>query len=116
HRRARQHGGLADFAAQLEAVGIRQHDIEQDQVGLPPFQLLERALLAGEDLGEIALASQIIFEQRGQLRLILDNCDLLRHPRYLYLTVKRGAMAASTLRLMTLVRMAAPPSCRHTAG
>ena len=63
HGRARQNGGLADLAAQLEAVGIGQHDVQQDQVGLPVFQLFQRSLVAREDLGQVTLAGQIVFEQ-----------------------------------------------------
>jgi hypothetical protein len=40
-------GALADLAAQLEPVGLREHQVEQDDVGRLGLQQLERAGAVG---------------------------------------------------------------------
>src|ERR1051326_7255063 len=50
YRRARQHCGLADLAAELEAIDIGQHDVQQDEIGLGEFEGLEGALRTAKHL------------------------------------------------------------------
>ncbi|SPF49561.1 hypothetical protein SBA4_4090016 [Candidatus Sulfopaludibacter sp. SbA4] len=74
-----QHGRLADQPAQLEAVYLGKHDVQQDEVRLGLFQGFESALGAVQKLGLIALPAQVVIDERGQLVLVFHDSDSLGH-------------------------------------
>ena len=79
HRSARQHGGLADLAAQLEAVDVGQHDVEHDEIRLAFLQGLQGSLGSAENLGLITVAGKVVVQQRGEFGLVLHDGDSLGH-------------------------------------
>ena len=79
HRRARQHRGVPDLAAQLKAVQIGQHDVQQDQIGLGLLQRAQGAFRAAEQLRLIPMADEVVLDQRGKLRFILHDGNFFRH-------------------------------------
>ena len=77
--RLRQLGIVADAFADIEPVGIGQHDIQQDQVGPHAAAKFERAL-AGLRPGEMkALLFQVVFQQREEIGVVFDQDDSFCH-------------------------------------
>jgi hypothetical protein len=68
-------------AAELQARELRQHPVEEDQVGRPLLDHGDR-LLAVERLGDVeARRLQVVGEQLLERRLVLDDQDeRLHHP------------------------------------
>ncbi len=64
---------LAELAAGLEAVDARQHDVEDDRVVRRGWRHPERVLAARRDVGGVPFLAQPAREQRGELRLVLDD-------------------------------------------
>ena len=78
-RQMRGVGAAPQPAADLEAGELRQHPVEQEQVGLPLLDQGHR-LLAVERLGDgEAGRLQIVGEQLLQRRLVLDDQDQRLH-------------------------------------
>ena len=67
----------ADALADIQAVGIRQHDVQDDQVRTLPAAQLDRAL-AGlrADHGE-SFFLQVVLDQRIEIRVVFDQHDFL---------------------------------------
>ena len=70
---AGQVGILADAFADVQAVGIGQHDVEQDQVGTHLAAQLDRAL-AGLRSGQWkAFLFQVVLQQGEQIGVVFDQ-------------------------------------------
>jgi len=65
NRCARHCRRLADLPAKLESVYVRQHHVQHDQVRLGALQLVERSLIATQDLGLVAVPGQVVIDQGG---------------------------------------------------
>src|SRR5262249_45987079 len=65
-----QHGGSiekpagANLAAEFEAVGLGEHDVQNDEVGLGLLQGFQRAGRSAEHVGLVSLAGEIVLDQR----------------------------------------------------
>jgi hypothetical protein len=72
HRDARD---LADQAQRLEAVEVRHHHVEQDQIGQAVAQLLQRSCAGGrfEDLKTVVF--EVEPDEVDDARLVVDNQD-----------------------------------------
>src|SRR5207248_11164728 len=75
---------LSQAPAEVETVPIGKHDVENDKVGFPAFQLFERALRAWEDARQHPCQVEVIFQQRGELGLVFNDRDLLWHAVFAY--------------------------------
>jgi hypothetical protein len=78
-RRARQRRRPANLAAQLEAIHLGKHHVEQDEVGFQPLERFQSPLGAAEHPRFKAVPGQIVVDQRGKFRLVFHNGDSLRH-------------------------------------
>jgi hypothetical protein len=76
---SRQHGRLPDLPAEFETINVRQHDIEENQVGPGVFECAQGAFGPPENLRLIAVAGEVVFNEGGKFGLVFDNRDLLRH-------------------------------------
>ena len=74
-----QRAVLPHAAAEVETVAVGQHDVENDQVRFPDFQLFDRAFRAGDDARRQSLAAQIVLEQRGEFGLVFNDGYLFWH-------------------------------------
>jgi signal transduction histidine kinase len=68
-------GALADLSAQVAAVAVGQHDVEQDDVGLDPVERLARALDGARHLRVEPVALEMLGERLGDGLLVLDDQD-----------------------------------------
>ena len=79
NRRLRQFGIVADPFADIEPVGIGQHDIEQDQVGPNPPAKVEGAppgLRPGE---KKAFFFEVVLQQREEIGVVFDEDNSFCH-------------------------------------
>ena len=100
----RQFGVAADALADVEAVRIRQHDVEQDQVRTLPAAQFDRAFpRLRADEGE-ALFFQVVLQESVQIRVVFDqsyfphvaNLKVTRD-RYNWITIRLIAVDAFSL-------------------
>ena len=68
---------LPDLAADREAVHVRQHDVEHDQVGLGLAEPGQRLGAVADGLDLIALAGQVEPGELQDVILVVDHQDLL---------------------------------------
>lgn len=64
---------LAQQAAQLQAIDARQHQVEDDQVGLLPVVLVQHMITTGDDLDMEVVALQVAGDQLGQGAVVFDQ-------------------------------------------
>ena len=117
---------LAQLAADLEAVHLRHHDVEDDQVGLVGLDLLQRltAVIGGLDLE--SFLGEVEAGELDDIPLVVDDQDFGGHliTLYLYLTASpdkyrmgeppRPAVTATTLSLQW-ERKGNSPHCYYRA-
>ncbi len=78
-RRLRQLGIVADALADIQPVGIGQHDVEQDEVGADPPAKVEGAT-AGLRPGEKkAFFFQVVLQQREEIGIVFDENNSFCH-------------------------------------
>src|SRR5438093_227175 len=66
---------LLEAAADLPAVELRDHDVEQDQVGVDLARLLEGVGAGGGDDDVVTLLGEIVADQVGDVALVFDDED-----------------------------------------
>ncbi len=64
---------LAQGAAHVEAVHLRQHDVQQDEVPPSLFAELQALQAVGGVLRLVALATQVLLECQHEIRLVFDD-------------------------------------------
>src|SRR5919199_2135689 len=72
---------FADTFDHLPAVEARQRDVEHDQVWTPFVELAERLVASAGDDQAVASLRDPALQERGELRLVLDDQDALAHAR-----------------------------------
>ena len=65
----------AQFAADLEAVFARKHDVEDYQVVVVDVRLIERALAVLRDINSVGLLAQTLRHHPRRARLVFDQKD-----------------------------------------
>ena len=66
---------LLEAAADLPAVELRDHDVEQDQVGVDLARLLEGVGAGGGDDDVVTLLGEVVADQVGDVALVFDDED-----------------------------------------
>ena len=69
----RQFGIVANALADVQAVGIGQHDIEQDEVGTHLAAKIQRALPVCDPRETKALFFQVVLQQREEIGVVFDQ-------------------------------------------
>ena len=64
---------LAQGAQHGEAIHVRQHQVEQDQLGIPPTRLRQPFEAVGRDPDLVAVVGQVESQPFGQARIVLDH-------------------------------------------
>ncbi|MEG2612385.1 MAG: hypothetical protein RR971_02710, partial [Alistipes sp.] len=82
---------LAQQAAQLQAIDTRQHQVEDDQVGLLPTIFVQHMIAPGDHLDMEVVALQVAGDQLGQGAVVFDQ-ENIRH-RCLGIWVEVGLYA-----------------------
>ena len=59
--------------ADLQAVGIRQHDVQDEQVRLFAAAQVERALAGLRSHQRVTFALQVVLQEREQIRVIFNQ-------------------------------------------
>ncbi len=73
NRNLRELGVVPDGFADVEPVGIGQHDIEQNQIGLCPSAEIDRAATALRTGEGKTLLLQVVFQQRVKVAVVFDE-------------------------------------------
>jgi hypothetical protein len=64
---------IADALANIEAVGIRQHDIQQDEIGANAAAEVERATPGLRTSENETLFFQVVFKERKEIGIVFDQ-------------------------------------------
>src|SRR5262249_35691226 len=65
----------AQALADLEAADLRHHDVEEDQVGLPGGDLVQRFLAVGGGADVVTAVAEVRLDQLDALRVVVGDED-----------------------------------------
>jgi hypothetical protein len=86
----------AQVAAQLQPVGARQHQVEDDQVGTRGLERAAHGLAVRRGGDAVALLVQILAQEAARLGVVVDDQDVVLHGDSRHLPPS-GALSAGKL-------------------